>query len=85
MAGTHSRILSLGKDPEVFLLIRAAFDRLNLCDKPADVVLEGGVPAARDPLLMEGVSRRVNGTREPDLPCSPVSHGKLDSHGTPNG
>jgi C-terminus of AA_permease len=43
----------------VFLLIRAAFDRLNLCDKPADVVLEGGVPAARDPLLMEGVSGRV--------------------------
>jgi hypothetical protein len=45
-----------GADPEVFLLIRAALDRLNLRDKPADVVLEGGVLAARDPLLMECTS-----------------------------
>ena len=70
--GTHIRIPSLGADPEVFLLIRAALDRLNLRVKPADAVLEGGVLAARDRLVMEGVSRRVNVTREPDLPCSPV-------------
>jgi hypothetical protein len=31
----------------VFLLIRAALDRLNLRAKPADAVLEGGVLAAR--------------------------------------
>jgi hypothetical protein len=54
--GTHSRIPSLGADPEVFLLIRAALDRLNLRVKPADAVLEGGVLAARDPLLMECIS-----------------------------
>jgi hypothetical protein len=65
--GTHSRIPSLGADPEVFLLIRAALDRLNPRAEPAD-----GVLAARDRLVMEGVSRRANGTREPDLPCSPV-------------
>jgi hypothetical protein len=70
--GTNSRIPSLGADPEVFLLIRATLDRLNLRVKPADAVLEGGVLAARDRLVMEGVSRRVNVTREPDLPCSPV-------------
>jgi hypothetical protein len=50
--GTHSRIPSLGADPEVFLLIRATLDRLNLRVKPADAVLEGGVlaaPVAPDP------------------------------------
>ena len=45
---------ALGADPEVFLLIRAALDPLNLRDKPADVVL--GVLAARDRLLMECTS-----------------------------
>ncbi len=44
---------------EVFLLARAAFDRLDLRDQPTDVVLGGSVLAARDPLLMEGVSRRL--------------------------
>jgi hypothetical protein len=41
------------------LLARAALDRLHLRDQPADVVLGGGVLAARHPLLMEGVSRRL--------------------------
>jgi hypothetical protein len=70
---------ALGADPEVFLLIRAALDRLNLRDKPADVVLEGGVLAARDPLLMECTSplwfsictcstHRVRVERLPGLP-----------------
>jgi hypothetical protein len=79
VAGTHSRILRLGPDPEVFLLIRAALDPLNLRDKPADVVLEGGVLAARDPLLMECTSplwfsictcstHRVRVERLPGLP-----------------
>jgi N-acetylglucosamine kinase-like BadF-type ATPase len=44
---------------EVFLLARAALERLHLRDQPTDVVLGGGVLAARHPLLMEGVSRRL--------------------------
>jgi N-acetylglucosamine kinase-like BadF-type ATPase len=45
---------------EVFLFARAALDRLGLRDQPTDVVLGGSVLAARDPLLMEGVSGRVS-------------------------
>jgi N-acetylglucosamine kinase-like BadF-type ATPase len=44
---------------EVFLLVRAAIDRLALRDQPTDVVLGGGVLATRHPRLMEGISRRV--------------------------
>jgi N-acetylglucosamine kinase-like BadF-type ATPase len=44
---------------EVFLLARVALDRLRLRDQRADVVLGGSVLAARHPLLMEGVSRRL--------------------------
>jgi N-acetylglucosamine kinase-like BadF-type ATPase len=44
---------------EVFLLARAAYDRLMLRDQPTDVVLGGSVLAARHPLLIEGVSRRL--------------------------
>jgi N-acetylglucosamine kinase-like BadF-type ATPase len=44
---------------EVFLLARVALDRLGLQDRPTDVVLGGGVLAARHPLLMEGVSQRL--------------------------
>ena len=36
---------ALGQIQEVFLLIRAALDRLNLRIKPADAALEGGVLA----------------------------------------
>ena len=43
---------------EVFLIARAAINRLDLRDQSTDVVLGGGVLAARHPLLMEGVSRR---------------------------
>jgi N-acetylglucosamine kinase-like BadF-type ATPase len=43
---------------EVFLLARATINRLNLRDQSTDVVLGGGVLAARHPLLMEEVSRR---------------------------
>lgn len=43
---------------EVFLIARAAIGRLNLWDQPTDVVLGGGVLAARHPLLMDGVARR---------------------------
>jgi N-acetylglucosamine kinase-like BadF-type ATPase len=63
------RVAALGDEParavvdrqaeEVFLLVRAAVDRLALRDQPTDVVLGGGVLAARHPLLMEGVSRRL--------------------------
>jgi N-acetylglucosamine kinase-like BadF-type ATPase len=63
------RVAALGDGParavvdrqaeEVFLLVRAAVDRLALRDQPTDVVLGGGVLAARHPLLMEGVSRRL--------------------------
>ena len=44
---------------EVFLLVRATLDLLDLRNQPADVVLGGSVLAARSPLLIEGVSRRV--------------------------
>ena len=44
---------------EVFLLARATLDRLHLRDQRTDVVLGGSVLAARHPLLMEGVSRRL--------------------------
>jgi N-acetylglucosamine kinase-like BadF-type ATPase len=44
---------------EVFLLVRAAIDRLALRDQPTDVVLGGGVLATRHPQLMEGISQRV--------------------------
>jgi len=44
---------------EVFLLARAAYNRLELHDQPTDVVLGGGILAARHPLLMEGVSGRL--------------------------
>jgi N-acetylglucosamine kinase-like BadF-type ATPase len=63
------RVAALGDGParavvdrqaeEVFLLVRAAVDRLALRDQPTDVVLGGGVLAARHPLLMEEVSRRL--------------------------
>jgi N-acetylglucosamine kinase-like BadF-type ATPase len=44
---------------EVFLLARAALDRLNLRDQPTDVVLGGGVLATRHPLLMGGILTRL--------------------------
>jgi N-acetylglucosamine kinase-like BadF-type ATPase len=44
---------------EVFLLARAAYDRLKLRDQATDVVLGGSVLAARHPPLIEGVSRRL--------------------------
>jgi N-acetylglucosamine kinase-like BadF-type ATPase len=44
---------------EVFLFARVALDRLHVHDQPTDVVLGGSVLAARDPLLMEGVSLRL--------------------------
>jgi N-acetylglucosamine kinase-like BadF-type ATPase len=63
------RVAALGDGParavvdrqaeEVFLLVRAAVDRLALHDQPTDVVLGGGVLAARHPLLMKEVSRRL--------------------------
>ena len=44
---------------EVFLLARAAHDRLKLHAQSTDVVLGGAILAARHPLLMEGVSGRL--------------------------
>ena len=44
---------------EVSLLVRAAHNRLELHDQPTDVVLGGGILAARHPLLMEGVTGRL--------------------------
>jgi N-acetylglucosamine kinase-like BadF-type ATPase len=44
---------------EVFLFVRVALDQLDLHDQSTDVVLGGSVLAARDPLLMEGVSVRL--------------------------
>jgi hypothetical protein len=67
---TQSHSEPLGADPEVFLLIRATLDRLNLRVKPADAVVEGGVLAARDRLVMgRGVeaSERHPGARSSSL------------------
>ena len=44
---------------EVFLLARVALARLDLLSSPADVVLGGGVLAARNRLLLAGVARRL--------------------------
>jgi N-acetylglucosamine kinase-like BadF-type ATPase len=44
---------------EVFLLARVALDRLRLRDQQAAVVLGGSVLAARQPLLLDTVSRRL--------------------------
>jgi N-acetylglucosamine kinase-like BadF-type ATPase len=44
---------------EVSLFAKVALERLHLHDQPTDVVLGGSVLAARDPLLMEGLSVRL--------------------------
>jgi N-acetylglucosamine kinase-like BadF-type ATPase len=46
---------------EVFLMVRVAIDRLGLRNESADVVLGGGVFAARQPHLLNEVSRRIQG------------------------
>jgi hypothetical protein len=70
VCGRHTAAFrALGQIQRCCLLIRATLDRLNLRTKPADAVVEGGVLAAAGG---GRVSRRVNGTQEPDLPCSPV-------------
>jgi N-acetylglucosamine kinase-like BadF-type ATPase len=46
---------------EVFLMARVAIDRLGLRDESTDVVLGGGVLAARQPQLLDEVSRRIHG------------------------
>jgi N-acetylglucosamine kinase-like BadF-type ATPase len=44
---------------EVFLMARSALTRLDLLDSDAEVVLGGGVLAARHPLLVDGVEARL--------------------------
>lgn len=44
---------------EVLLLATVALRRLGLLDRPADVVIGGGVLAARDPLLLGTVEERL--------------------------
>lgn len=44
---------------EVFLMARSALTRLDLLDSDAEVVLGGGVLAARHPLLVDGVESRL--------------------------
>jgi N-acetylglucosamine kinase-like BadF-type ATPase len=46
---------------EVFLMARVAIDRLGLRNETTDVVLGGGVLAARQPQLLDEVSRRIHG------------------------
>jgi len=45
---------------EVFLMVRVAMDRLGLRDESTDVVLGGGVLAARQPQLLDEVFRRIS-------------------------
>jgi N-acetylglucosamine kinase-like BadF-type ATPase len=44
---------------EVYLLVQATLNRLELRDQSTDVVLGGSVLAARSPVLMDGISRRL--------------------------
>jgi N-acetylglucosamine kinase-like BadF-type ATPase len=44
---------------EVLLLATVALRRLDLLDRRADVVLGGGVLAARDPLLLDSIERQL--------------------------
>ncbi|HZA30529.1 MAG TPA: BadF/BadG/BcrA/BcrD ATPase family protein [Propionibacteriaceae bacterium] len=46
---------------DVFLMVRVAMDRLGLRIESPDVVLGGGVLAARQPQLLDGVLRRIHG------------------------
>jgi N-acetylglucosamine kinase-like BadF-type ATPase len=46
---------------EVFLMVRVAMDRLGLRNESTAVVLGGGVLAARQPQLLDEVSRRISG------------------------
>jgi N-acetylglucosamine kinase-like BadF-type ATPase len=75
---------------EVFLLARAALDRLNLRDQPTDVVLGGGVLATRHPLLMGGILTRLAAYAPPvnvlvvdDPPVIGAALLGLDSLGAP--
>ncbi|HWH99485.1 MAG TPA: BadF/BadG/BcrA/BcrD ATPase family protein [Propionibacteriaceae bacterium] len=45
---------------EVFLMVHVAIDRLRLRNESTDVVLGGGVLAARHPQLLDEVSRRIS-------------------------
>jgi N-acetylglucosamine kinase-like BadF-type ATPase len=45
---------------EVFSMVRVAIDRLGLWNESTDVVLGGGVLAARQPQLLEEVYRRIH-------------------------
>jgi N-acetylglucosamine kinase-like BadF-type ATPase len=45
---------------EVFLMVRVATDRLGLRNESTDVVLGGGVLTARQPQLLDEVSRRIH-------------------------
>jgi N-acetylglucosamine kinase-like BadF-type ATPase len=45
---------------EVFLLVVASLRRLDLLQQPTDIVLGGGVLAARQPMLLGGISRRLS-------------------------
>ena len=44
---------------EVAILAVIALERLDLVDRPADVVLGGGVLAAREPMLLDAIAQRV--------------------------
>jgi N-acetylglucosamine kinase-like BadF-type ATPase len=46
---------------EVFLMVRVAIDRLGIGNESTDVVLGGGVLTARQPQLVDEVSRRIHG------------------------
>ena len=44
---------------EIYLMARSVIDRLGLADESPEVVLGGGILAARSPLLADGVERRL--------------------------
>ena len=58
---------------EVFYMVRVAMDRLGLRGEPTDVVLGGGVLAARQPQLMDEVFQQING-------YSPLAAVKVSDH-----
>jgi len=55
-----ARSVVLRMAEEVALLVTVALGRLGLLDAPADVVLGGGVLAARHPLLVGAVERQIH-------------------------
>jgi N-acetylglucosamine kinase-like BadF-type ATPase len=54
---------------EVYLMARSAIDRLGIAADCPDIILGGGILAARSPLLVEGIERRIKQELPTATPC----------------